>query len=107
MKRRRAASGLAALALAAGLVLAPPAQPAHAFIGSLIAGVGDLIEGAFALPVHIISGTLSGPPLIGTLGGVMTGALQMVASTTRGAFRIATFALPAAWKVAPFLPFVL
>ena len=98
---------LAALALGAVLVVAPPNPPAHAFLGALFAGISDLIQGVFALPVHILAGTMSGPPIIGTVGGVLTGAMQTVTSTTRGVFRLLTVAIPIAAKAAPYLPFVL
>ena len=65
------------------------------------------MAGAVALPLHVLSGTLSGPPILGTLNGVLSGAVQTVASTTHGVLRLATFALPIAWKAAPLIPLFL
>ena len=93
--------------LVIGFVVAPPAPAAHAFLDNLFAGIGDIVQGAFALPIQVLAGTLNGPPIIGTVGGVLSGAMQTVTLTLRGVFRLATVAIPIASKAAPFLPFVL
>lgn len=93
--------------MAVGFVVAPPAPAAHAFLDTLFGGISDLVQGVFALPIQVLAGTLNGPPIIGTVGGVLSGTMQTVSLTLRGVFRLVTVALPIASKAAPFLPFVL
>ena len=74
---------------------------------SLTGGVMDLVGGVFAIPMGILRGTFGGPPIIGTIGGALQGALQTVALTTRGAFELVGVAIPLAAKVAPLIPLFL
>jgi len=89
--------------LVAWLIPAPNAQASEELFG----GVGDVVQGAFAIPMGTLAGTLGGPPVIGTMVGAVTGAFGTAYYTTRGAFRIAGSVIPLARAAAPFfLPFL-
>lgn len=94
-----------ALALVLAFAANPP--PAHAALGDLVGGVGDVISGALAIPVETLAGTVRGPFLLGTIGGVLRGALRTVGYATRGALRIVGAAIPLAAKAAPLIPLFL
>lgn len=94
---------VAALSLAVALIVGPAAQQAHAE-NDLIGGIGDILNGVFALPLDTLAGTLSGPPIIGTVGGVLHGAVRTIGSTLRGVFRLIGVAIPIAEKLAPLIP---
>ena len=98
--RRFATVGLWIAVLVCGL----PAGVAHA---SLVGGVTDLVQGVFALPMGILGGTISGPPIIGTINGLLHGTFATVGYTARGLMQLTGAAIPAASTLAPFLPFVL
>ena len=44
--------------------------------------------------VHTINGTFTGPPIVGTVGGVLGGTMQMVGDLMGGIFDIAGSAAP-------------
>ena len=94
---------LGALALAAAVwLLAPP--PAHA---GLIGGITKIITGVFQLPVSTLVGTVSGPPIIGTLLGAVNGVIGTTTLLAGGVLEIAASAIPLAKAAAPFvLPFL-
>ena len=97
-------AALVAVALFVSLVVSGPAR-AHAGAGNdLIGGVGDIVAGAVSLPLNILTGTVSGPPIIGTLNGVLAGTFQTLGLTARGLMRITRGAIPIAMKLLPFLP---
>ncbi len=98
------ASVAAALVLGAGV---PPARAEVDVVGGIVGGVGDILTGALSIPMSVISGTLTGPPIIGTIGGALRGILGTIGYTTRGAMRLVGVSLPVATSLAPFLPFVL
>ena len=100
--RRLAAAGLALSVLAAASLWPAPAAPAGVF-GAL----ADLFQGAIALPVNVLAGTFSGPPVIGTVNGLLAGTVNTLSYTTRGVFGLVGSAIPAASTLAPFLPFLL
>ena len=87
-------------------LVAAPAPSAHAD-NDLVGGIGDILSGAFSIPAGILSGTLSGPPVIGTVGGVLLGALNTVSLATRGVLRLVGVAIPIAAAAAPYLPLFL
>jgi len=96
------------VALTAALIALPGPSPAHADeSGGLIGGIGDIIGAAFSLPAGILQGTLGGPPIIGTVGGALAGALNTVSLALRGVLRLAGVAIPVAAKAAPFIPLFL
>ena len=90
--------------LVIGLVCA---TPVHADGNDLIGGVGDILQGVFALPMGILAGTMSGPPILGTVMGVVNGAMGTLQYTLRGTFRVLGAVIPLAKSAAPFvLPFL-
>ena len=74
---------------------------------NLLGGIADIVGGALSLPVSILHGTMSGPPILGTLGGAVGGALNTITLTTRGVFRLLGVAIPLAAKIAPLIPLFL
>jgi hypothetical protein len=76
-------------------------------LGDLVGGLGQLLTGVFAIPVEAIQGTLSGPPILGTIGGILSGAVHTVGSTLGGVLQVAKSIVPIAASLAPFLPWVL
>ncbi len=89
------------------LVIGGPTRPVYAQ-PDLLGAVSDLVMGALAIPIDVLAGTLSGPPILGTVNGALGGVFQALAFATRGTFRLLGVAIPLAEKAAPFvLPFVL
>lgn len=81
------------------------AAPAQA---DLIRGLGKIVAGVFAIPVGALAGTMSGPPILGTVLGIASGTIHTIGLVAGGTFEIAASAVPVAKAVAPFLlPFLL
>ena len=85
-------------------LIAAPAQPARA---DIVGGAADIVVGALSLPFEILKGTLTGPPVVGTLIGAVNGSIHTVGYATRGLFRIAQGAVPLVMKLLPFLPMMI
>ena len=94
-----------AIVLVGLLTLAAP-RPAAAANG-LGGAIGDLLGGVFALPMGVLAGTASGPPVIGTIGGALAGAINTLGYTTRGALKLVGVAVPTAASLAPYIPLFL
>ena len=88
------------------LAVSLPHMPARAD-NDLLGGVADIVGGVFALPMDTLAGTFSGPPIIGTIGGLLHGAFHALGQTTRGVFRLVGVAIPLAAKAAPLIPLFL
>lgn len=102
MKRWFVVAGIAIV-----LVVGFPVRPVYAQ-PDLFGGISDLVMGALAIPIDVLAGTFSGPPILGTVNGALGGVFQTLAFATRGTFRLLGVVLPLAEKAAPFvLPFVL
>ncbi len=97
--RRLAPRALGAAALCAILLGGAP----HAHAG-LIRGVGRILAGVLEVPRSILVGTFTGPPIVGTLLGVVNGTVNGVMSIAGGALEIAGSAVPLAMKAAPLIP---
>ena len=83
-------------------LMAAPA--AHA---DIIRGLGRIIGGVFAIPISVLAGTMSGPPIIGTLGGAIGGVFNGVGMVLGGVLDVASSAIPLAKAAAPYvLPFL-
>ena len=91
-------AGVASAAAVAVLLLCAP--PAHA---DIIRGLTKILTGVLTLPVSIITGTFSGPPVLGTVLGVVNGAVGGVTMVASGLLDLAASAVPIAKAVAPFL----
>lgn len=81
----------------AGLILAPSA---HA---DFFVGLQKIIAGIFAVPLQTLAGTFNGPPLLGTLGGALSGAFNGIGLVLNGTLEVAASAVPIAKTVAPYL----
>ncbi|GEM_PF-1503106 len=106
---RRAARRVCAAVLAMAIVSGPLCATAQAddAIGGLLGGVSDILQGVFALPFDIVAGTLTGPPIIGTISGAFRGVFQTVGLGLRGALKLVGAAIPLAAKAAPLIPIFL
>jgi hypothetical protein len=89
------------------MALVSVSAPAAHAENNLLGGIGDLINGALSIPVGVLAGTMSGPPVIGTVRGAVFGTLNAVSLTTRGALRLVGVVIPLAARLAPLLPIFL
>ncbi len=76
-------------------------------LGDLVGGVGQVLTGVFAIPMEILQGTLNGPPILGTVGGALSGTVHAVGSTLGGVLQVAKSIVPLASSLIPFLPLFL
>ena len=88
------------LALMMLFVMAAP-PPAHA---NVLRGLVEIVAGVLEIPRSALVGTFTGPPIIGTVAGVLTGAVRGVGLLASGAFDLVSSAVPLALKAAPFIP---
>ncbi len=89
------------------IVLAGSLPQPRAHANELLGGIADIVGGVFALPMDVLAGTVQGPFLLGTVGGILRGAVHVLGSTTRGLFRLVGVAIPLAAKAAPLIPLFL
>ena len=101
IKLTRAGIVLAGLVVVGMWWCVPPAE------AGIVRGIGSIVAGVFALPVNIIQGTFSGPPVLGTLIGAVNGTINTVTLLAGGTLDILSDAVPLAQAAAPFvLPFL-
>ena len=79
------------------LLFAPPAQE------DIIRGLQKIVSGVFQLPLSTLAGTFSGPPIVGTVVGALSGAFNGVGLVASGVLDLAASAVPIVKTVAPFL----
>ena len=91
------------LAVVTAILLAAP-PPAHA---GLLQGLVEIVAGVLEVPRAALVGTFTGPPVVGTVGGVLVGAVRGVGLLAGGAFHVVTGVVPLALKAAPFIPIFL
>ncbi len=84
------------------LFMVPPT--AHA---DILRGLVEIVAGVLEVPRSTLAGTFSGPPIVGTLAGVLTGAVRGVGLLASGAFDVVAGVVPLAIKAAPFIPIFL
>lgn len=70
----------------------------------IMRGVGYVAAGLFEIPRSVIAGTFGGPPIIGTVFGLVSGVFRTVGFATRGAMEIVGSAVPLAMKLVPLIP---
>lgn len=63
-------------------------------INYLERGFFRIFTAAFQLPIYLVQKTLNGPPIVGTVDGVLSGTFYTVSSLMGGAFDLARGALP-------------
>lgn len=74
---------------------------------NIVRGLAEVVAGVFALPMGIIQGTFSGPPVLGTVVGAVSGTINTVTLVAGGAMDIVSGVIPLAQAAAPFvLPFL-
>ena len=91
--------GLAAVVFASTL-LAHPAM-VHA---DIVRGLMRIVGGVLAIPGGALAGTMSGPPIVGTVFGTLVGAVRGVAMVASGALETVISAIPLGAKLAPLIP---
>ena len=79
------------------VLLVAPASPASASLG---AGIAYLLGGVFEPVRQTLAGTFGGPPILGTVFGLLGGTLQGAMMVARGALEL----IPVAAKLAPLIP---
>lgn len=57
-------------------------------------GAMKILAAPFQLPMYMLKGTMTGPPLLGTIGGTLGGTFKVVADLTGGLFDMAAAASP-------------
>ena len=57
-------------------------------------GLQRAIAAPFQIPLQALRGTVSGPPLVGTVGGVLRGTADTVGGLVGGSFHMAVAAAP-------------
>ena len=83
------------------LIAAPPAEAA------VVQGLARLFSAVFHLPLAILAGTFSGPPVIGTLMGAVNGIVGSLGLAGSGAMELGISAVSVAKAAAPYLlPFL-
>lgn len=87
------------LLLVGAVLLGHPAV-AHA---DIIRGIANLIGAVFEIPRATLAGTFSGPPILGTAVGLLSGTFNSVTMVASGALELLGSAIPIAKTVAPFL----
>ena len=105
--RSRAMRRIAVGALLFALFIGPAQAVRADEVGGIMAAFSDIFSGVMAIPMGIIGGTFGGPPIIGTVGGAMMGAVNTLSYTLRGVLRLVGVAIPLATKAAPYLPLLL
>lgn len=94
MKR---ACAIAAILFVALLIAAPPAE------ANPISGVGKILMGVLQLPLSILTGTFSGPPVVGTVIGTINGVTQGLGLVANGVFELVGDGVAVAKAVGPYL----
>ncbi len=95
-------SGVLGWLLLGAAVLAPPA-----YAGNLTNGLIDVVTGPLELPKQMLVGTMTGPPILGTLAGVVAGAFSAVGTTLRGVVELASGTVGVGSALAPLAPYIL
>ena len=90
------------------LFLAAPAPSSEASVGGMLRGLGNIVGGILTVPVQTLQGTFGGPPLLGTVQGLVSGTVTGVGRTVSGAFQLIGGSVDTAVSIAPLLlPFLL
>jgi hypothetical protein len=91
-------TGAPAAALGVGLLLiAPPAEAA------IVRGLQEVIAGVLEVPLSTLVGTFTGPPVLGTVFGAVTGIIHGVGLVAHGALEFAASGVSIAKTVGPYL----
>lgn len=86
-------------------VLLAGMEPAEA---GIVRGLQKIVMGVFQPPLSTLTGTFTGPPVLGTAFGAVGGTIRGVGLIVSGAFEVAAGVVPIAKAVAPYVfPFLL
>ena len=69
----------------------------------IIRGVQKILMGVLSVPLDTIAGTFTGPPIIGTLMGLVGGVFKGVGMVLGGTWELAMDGLAVAKALAPYL----
>lgn len=82
--------------------------PAASAEADIVRGVQEILSGVLQVPLSTLTGTLSGPPILGTLFGAINGLFRGVGLLAHGTLELASSGVAAAKAVGPYLlPFLL
>ncbi len=102
-KQAATTRAVSAVLVVLGFVCAAPSLAEASIFG----GVSKIILGVFQLPLGVLAGTMTGPPVLGTALGAVNGAWHTVGLVTGGAFEVVASAVPLVKAAAPLvLPFL-
>lgn len=86
------------LALSVGVVLFSSVPSLYADdvqnINYMERGIMRILTAGFQLPVYLVQKTLSGPPLVGTIDGALSGTYYTLSALLGGTFDIARGTVP-------------
>jgi hypothetical protein len=85
---------LAAVLMFAILLPAPLFAGVSSDINRFTYGLQRAIAAPFQIPIQALRGTATGPPLVGTVGGVLRGTVGTVGGLVGGSFHMAVAAAP-------------
>ncbi len=86
-----------------GIVLFPQSASADVFHG-----IQKILAGIIRLPADTLVGTFTGPPVMGTISGIVSGTVQSVGLVGSGLVDLAASAVSLAKLAGPYvLPFLL
>ena len=89
------------------LILVIGTAPSNAE-ANIFSGVGRILVGVLQVPLQTLVGTFSGPPVAGTVFGLINGTLQGLSMVAGGALELAGDGVALGKMVAPYLlPFLL
>lgn len=69
----------------------------------IVRGLQKIVAGVLQVPLSTLTGTFSGPPVIGTAMGAIGGAINGVGLVLSGVFEVVAGVVPLAKSAAPFL----
>ena len=96
---RRVKSFAVVVIIVAIALINPPA--AHA---DILRGLLRVVGGVLEVPRSALVGTFSGPPVFGTVVGMLAGAVNGVGMVVGGGIEVAASIVPLAMKAAPLIP---
>ena len=75
---------------------------------NVFSGVGKILIGVLQIPLQALAGTIGGPPVAGTVFGLINGTIQGLGLVAGGAMELAGDGIALGKMVAPYLlPFLL
>lgn len=88
-------------ALVVAVLMVAKPVPADA---DILRGLLRIIGGVLEVPRETLVGTFSGPPILGTAVGLLSGTFTGLGMVAGGALETVISAIPFAAKLAPYIP---